>query len=147
MPGMSAWQFEIDDVISTYQHKLWDHTAVFVGIAEQSRIFAVAAGITILVQSDANQAIRLGHNTGLLRTCVRLVAEVQTVLDGHASPSDFAGEVGTGNTIEEGRDGRAGAAQDGRVEFVAACRRDDDEDVAVGVLGENVFAAWHGGGW
>lgn len=73
---------------ANHQNELRHHTAVLVGIAEQSR--SIGGGSTTLVEHNTPQGMRRRSNTRLEDTCFRGIGEVQTILGGHASPLHLA---------------------------------------------------------
>lgn len=80
-----------------------------------------------------------GFHAILTNAAVLVLDHVQAISDRDALLPGGFGQVDGDVVIEQSLEGRAGATQDVGVEFVAARRGDDDEDVAVDEVRELVL--------
>lgn len=124
-------------ITATYKHPLRNHTPILIRIPKQH--WVLANRHPIIIQRNATQHMSRSLNTSVANASVVVLAYVQTPPRGDALFLGEFGQVDGGVLVEQGHEGRARAAQDVGVEFVAARRGDDYEDVAVDEVREVVL--------
>jgi hypothetical protein len=116
---------------------LRDHASILIGISKQSR--KLANGSSSIVERNAAQHMSRGLDAIFANATAVVLDHVQAPPDGDAFLLGVLGQVDGGVFVEQGHEGRARAAQNVRVELVAARRSDDDEHIAVEEVREVVL--------